>query len=82
MAAEISMLVGEMVKLGADLDNVWLVGHSLGAHTVGDVGKNTPGIGRITGLDPAEPYFEGERFSDRSLQVSVPYLEGEYFIFG
>ena len=59
VAAEIGKLVEEMVKLGADLDKFWLIGHSLGAHTMGFVGSNVPGIGRVTGLDPAEPYFEG-----------------------
>lgn len=75
VAAEISMLVGEMVKLGADLDNVWLVGHSLGAHTVGDVGKNTPGIGRITGLDPAEPYFEGHHVDARLDPTDAKFVD-------
>lgn len=31
----------------------------LGAHTAGYAGERIPGIGRITGLDPAEPYFQG-----------------------
>jgi hypothetical protein len=29
----------------------------LGAHTVGYAGEGIEGLGRITGLDPAEPYF-------------------------
>ncbi|XP_073451925.1 pancreatic lipase-related protein 2-like isoform X2 [Aquarana catesbeiana] len=39
--------------------NVHIIGHSLGAHAAGEAGKNHPGIDRITGLDPAQPYFQG-----------------------
>eukprot|EP00061_Rhincodon_typus_P018402 g47560.t1 len=40
------------------VSDVYLVGHSLGAHAAGEAGKRTPGISRITGLDPVEPYFQ------------------------
>ncbi|XP_076831603.1 pancreatic triacylglycerol lipase-like [Brachyhypopomus gauderio] len=39
--------------------NVHVIGHSLGAHCAAEAGERTPGLGRITGLDPAEPYFQG-----------------------
>ncbi|XP_072475819.1 inactive pancreatic lipase-related protein 1-like [Notamacropus eugenii] len=39
--------------------NVHIIGHSLGAHAAGEAGRRTPGLGRITGLDPAESSFEG-----------------------
>ncbi|XP_056385345.1 pancreatic lipase-related protein 2-like isoform X2 [Hyla sarda] len=40
------------------LSNIYLIGHSLGAHIAGEAGKRRPGISRISGLDPAGPYFE------------------------
>ncbi|XP_001368186.3 inactive pancreatic lipase-related protein 1 [Monodelphis domestica] len=38
---------------------IHIIGHSVGAHAAGEAGQRTPGLSRITGLDPAESAFEG-----------------------
>ncbi|XP_047487795.1 inactive pancreatic lipase-related protein 1-like isoform X2 [Penaeus chinensis] len=43
---------------GLQAKDVHLIGHSLGAHVCGYAGERVPGLGRITGLDPAKPLFE------------------------
>ncbi|OWF43643.1 Inactive pancreatic lipase-related protein 1 [Mizuhopecten yessoensis] len=42
----------------ADMTKTHVTGHSLGAQTAGYIGNRIPGLGRITGLDPAGPLFE------------------------
>ena len=51
---------------GGSLDNIYMIGVSLGAHISGFVGKMFDGqLGRITGLDPAGPLFNGKLPEDR-----------------
>ncbi|XP_071953478.1 pancreatic triacylglycerol lipase-like [Antedon mediterranea] len=55
---EVGMFIQFLQKeSGALYVMMHLVGHSLGAHISGFAGETTPGIGRITGLDPAGPGF-------------------------
>lgn len=70
VARQLTVLIYYLAKLkgppGLDLnddaytDKFQFVGHSLGAHMAGFVGADLGGrVGRITGLDPAGPSFDG-----------------------
>ena len=49
VGAEIDALLKSLVSYGLNVKDVYLVGHSLGAHVAGYAGKRNPMIGRITG---------------------------------
>ncbi|CAL1538426.1 unnamed protein product [Lymnaea stagnalis] len=59
VGAGIALLVKELIKSkGVTAADFHIIGHSLGSHISGYAGERIPGLGRITGLDPAGPYFE------------------------
>ncbi|KAM9324590.1 pancreatic lipase-related protein 2-like [Gastrophryne carolinensis] len=59
VGAEIAYFIQRLHEnLQYPLQNVHIIGHSLGAHAAGYAGSRCPGLRRITGLDPARPYFQ------------------------
>lgn len=62
VGAYVAKFLDVIVKMGAKPDDIHIIGHSLGAHGAGYAGLNARKlynftVGRITGLDPAGPYF-------------------------
>ncbi|KAK0064935.1 pancreatic triacylglycerol lipase [Biomphalaria pfeifferi] len=59
VGAQIGLLVDELIKTKAmSASDFHLIGHSLGAQISGYAGERIPGLARISGIDPASPYFE------------------------
>ncbi|RNA45174.1 pancreatic triacylglycerol lipase-like [Brachionus plicatilis] len=59
VGAEIARLINTMISSqGAKAADFHIIGHSLGSHIAGYAGERVNGLGRITALDPAGPYFE------------------------
>ncbi|XP_029841396.2 pancreatic lipase-related protein 2 isoform X1 [Ixodes scapularis] len=59
VGAEISLMIEKLETVfGADPRTFHILGHSLGSHAAGYAGERLKRLGRITGMDPAEPYFE------------------------
>ncbi|XP_010852176.1 PREDICTED: lipase member H [Bison bison bison] len=66
VATVLKEFIDLMLAEGASLDDIYIIGVSLGAHIAGFVGKMYGGqLGRITGLDPAGPLFNGRPPEDR-----------------
>ncbi|XP_028403781.1 pancreatic lipase-related protein 2-like [Dendronephthya gigantea] len=64
---------------GVRTKSVHIIGHSLGAHIAGYAGKRLArkglSIGRITGLDPARPQFEGSHAEARLDKSDATFVD-------
>lgn len=92
-AANVFVVAAELAKFlrylqinnGLDLSKVHFIGHSFGAQISGNAGGALQGaIGRISGMDPAEPYFvdmdNSKRLDKTDAQfVDVIHTDGEKF---
>nr|XP_018906706.1 PREDICTED: uncharacterized protein LOC109036788 [Bemisia tabaci]XP_018906707.1 PREDICTED: uncharacterized protein LOC109036788 [Bemisia tabaci] len=85
---QVAMLVeGLHTKLKLPIDNVHMIGFSLGAHVAGFAGAELKNLSRITGLDPAGPLFESQdpraRLDSTDAKfVDVIHSNGENLILG
>lgn len=85
VAAEVAKMIEFLVKeTTTDISKFHLIGHSLGAHVAGYVGETLNGLGRITGLDPAEPNFKNADTKvrldpDDAIFVDVIHTDGSPF---
>jgi len=81
VGAEISNLITFLTsKTNLTLSDIHLIGHDLGAHVASYAGHRLPGLGRITGLDPASIYFEGgdpETYLDASDALFVDIIHSD-----
>ncbi|XP_022916020.2 uncharacterized protein [Onthophagus taurus] len=80
-------LKGLSENVGLPLENMHLIGFSLGAHVAGFAGSELGNLSRITGLDPAGPLFESQDPRARLDQsdaafVDVIHSNGENLILG
>ena len=88
-AASNSILVGEHVgkilsnlirKTGLNPKNIHIVGHSLGSHVSGHIGREIlksglGKVGRITALDPAKPGFDGSNRPQRISKDDAKFVD-------
>ncbi|XP_022170472.1 inactive pancreatic lipase-related protein 1-like isoform X2 [Myzus persicae] len=56
-------------------ETIHVIGHSMGAHIAGHVGKNLPGLYRISGLDPAKPMYEKSGPDDRLDMTDAKFVD-------
>lgn len=89
ISEKLAELIDVLVGYGMNLQNVTMVGHSLGAHIAGRAAKQLKSVGRIgviVGLDPASVGFDffatQKRLTDTDAEyVQVIHTDGDKFGF-
>ncbi|XP_065073636.1 pancreatic triacylglycerol lipase-like [Ochlerotatus camptorhynchus] len=78
--ASVGLVISNMIDTlvngaGISLDTIYVIGHSLGGHVAGVVGKHQNGrINSIIGLDPAGPLFSADN-DDVLSEKDAQYVE-------
>ncbi|KAK6189126.1 hypothetical protein SNE40_005164 [Patella caerulea] len=76
VGAEVALMVNTLINMTyTSPRKIHLIGHSLGAHVAGYAGDAIAGLGRITGLDPAKPSFEGTDIMVRLDKTDARYVD-------
>jgi len=76
VGAEIALLIDFLqAETGARPETFHVIGHSLGSHIGGYAGERLNRLGRITGMDPADPYFEDMPASVRLDETDAIYVD-------
>ncbi|XP_042897481.1 pancreatic lipase-related protein 2 [Parasteatoda tepidariorum] len=76
VGAEIALIIKALEKYaGIKRENCHIIGHSLGSHVAGYAGAILKTLGRITGCDPAEPYFQNMPTSVRLDPSDADYVD-------
>ena len=77
VAKVVSDFIQSLIMLGMSADKISIIGHSLGAHIAGVVGKHLDGqLNSIVGLDPAGPLFYFLPNNTRLSETDAKYVEG------
>lgn len=76
MGKLIAQFIDKLRQTGLILDQIHMIGHSLGAHVAGVAGRNilSGKLPRITGLDPAGPLFAKSN-EDRIAHDSADFVD-------
>lgn len=75
---KLAELIDALVVFGMSLDNLTIIGQSLGAHTAGRAGKQLKSPGKIAciiGLDPASVGFNFSHIPKRLAKTDAEYVQ-------
>lgn len=77
VARHVGLMVTFLVKMGANWNNIYTIGHSLGGHMAALVGQYLEGgeLAACICLDPAGPLFSATNINDRASPDDCKYVE-------